>query len=56
MKIVVTAREALEEGYWAELCSVKGLNVWITSEGLTNEDDTFELTLEEAKELGLIRR
>ena len=54
MRITVTPRDALDGGYWAELCTIKGLNVWAASEGMVSEEEEIELTYEEAQELGVI--
>ena len=53
MNIIVTAGEALEMGFWERLCDLKGWNVWAVNEGLMDRDDRIELTLEEAKKLGV---
>ena len=53
MKIVVTAREIMDKLCWDEFCELKGINLWAVNEGLMDEEDTFELTEEEAKKIGL---
>lgn len=42
-------------GDWLELCEIKGYNEWIFNEGLADEDDTFYLTNEEAKQLKIVK-
>lgn len=54
MKIIITAREALDEGVWEELCDLKGINPRAINEGLMDDTSKFTLTEEEAKQLHLI--
>ena len=53
MKIKVTAGEVLDKGDWDTFCDLKGLSVYAINEGLMSSDETFELTLQEAKEVGM---
>ncbi len=55
MEVTLTARELLDNGKWEEVCDLKGINVWAINEGLMDETEEISLTLEEAKELGLIK-
>lgn len=54
MKIVITAKEALEKGIWEDLCKLKGYCVYCIKEGKMPSDEEIALTEQEAKELGLI--
>ena len=54
MKIIVTAREALDGGYWEKLCGLTGINIWAVNGNQMDEDETIELTEEQAKKLGII--
>ena len=54
MKIIITAREAIDYGCWEELCDMKYITPGAVSEGLMDEDKEIELTTEEALELRLI--
>lgn len=56
MKIVITAREALNRGVWIELCAMLGVNEWEVYEGLASDATEFDLTPEQAEKLGLIER
>ncbi len=53
MKVIVTAREALDGGYWLELCDIKGINEWVISEGLMDDSEEIELTAEEVETIGV---
>lgn len=54
MKIVVTAREVLDNGAWEQLCQDRGINVWAINEGCMDSDEQFSLTEEEAKKYGFL--
>jgi len=54
MKVIITAKEALDYGVWEELCDLKGIGAWALNEGLMDDDDKIELTLVEAEKLGLL--
>jgi len=51
----ITAREAYTLRVWVELCTLKGFNHWAVNEGLMDEDTEIKLTLEEARELGILK-
>ena len=53
MKIIITAREALEKGIWDDLCDLKGFNVWAVNEGQMDGNEEITLTEEEAQKLGI---
>lgn len=38
---------------WDELCNELGLNPWMFNEGLAGDDDTHEITIEQARRHGL---
>lgn len=44
MKIIITAREALEEGLWEDICDLKGWNVWAMNEGMMKPNKEITLT------------
>jgi len=54
VKLIITAREALDRGIWDKLCNFKGINRWAINEGLIDDDDEIVLTEGEARSLGLI--
>ena len=51
MKLIITAREALDKGVWDKLCDIKGWDVWAINEGLMDSDEEITLTDDEAREL-----
>ena len=53
MKIVVTAKEAMDKDVWQKLCDMKGLNPWCVNEG-ANQDMEIELTVAEAQVLRFV--
>ena len=46
----ITAREALENECWSELCDLKRLNHYAVAEGMDDQIE-MEITVEQAKEL-----
>lgn len=54
MKILVTAREILDNGAWQKFCDDRGINEWAINEGLMEADEQFSLTEEEAKKYGFL--
>jgi hypothetical protein len=52
MKLVLTAREALDRGIWTQLCELKGLNQYAINEGMMDDSQEIELNDAEARELG----
>ena len=50
----ITASEAMDNGVWLKLCDLKGINEWAVNEGLMDGSDEIELTIEAAKELGIL--
>ena len=55
MKITTTFGEILHAGAWSEFCDLRGINPWCMNEGLADHETETELTLEEAKKIGLLR-
>jgi len=55
LKIIITAREALDKGIWDALCDLKGIKVWAINEGMMDDTEEITLTEEEAETLGLIQ-
>lgn len=57
MKIQITVGEAQDRGKFEELCDIKGIDPWAVNEGKgLSQDKKISLELEEARELGLIKR
>lgn len=54
MRIVITAREALDKGVWLEICNLKGFSEWAINEGQMEPEEEIELSEEEARKLGLL--
>lgn len=54
MKIIITVRELVDLALWEDYCSFTGKNPYALKEGLLSPDEEVTLTIEEAKELGLI--
>lgn len=55
MTLKVTLGEMIDHGCWDEFCNVTGMNPWSLNEGRADKGDEYELTLEQAVRLGLIR-
>ncbi len=55
IKVIITAAEANDEGYWVGFCEMRGIDKWGLSEGIIDSNAEFELTLTEALELGIIK-
>lgn len=53
MKYVITAGEANERGIWDDLCEMFGINPWAMNEGLMESSYEFQLSEQQAKQLGL---
>ena len=53
MKIKITAGEIREQGCWLEFCELRGINEYAMNEGTMESTDEFELTLEEARKIGI---
>lgn len=54
MKIIITAREALDKCLWKEICNLKGISPYAINEGLMDETEEIVLTEEEAESLHLV--
>ena len=54
MKIKITFGELLDRYVWDEYCIMTGLNEWCINEGMVTRDEYAELTIEQAKQLGLV--
>lgn len=39
---------------WDLACEIKGLNPWCINEGRANQDDTIDLTADEAVKIGIM--
>lgn len=53
MKIILTAEEIQDRGFWEKFCKDRGLNKWAVSEGLMNSDTEFTFNEKEVKKYGL---
>ena len=54
MKLVITAGEALDYGWWKRICDYKGMNVYAVNEGLMDRDAKIELSQDELQKLGVL--
>lgn len=53
--MTITIKELKECGIdWSDVCRVTGGNEWAINEGLLDEDSSIELTIEEARKIGLL--
>jgi hypothetical protein len=52
--VKTTFKYILDHGDWDTFCEMKGFNPWMLNEGLANGDEPIELTMEEAKKIGII--
>jgi hypothetical protein len=50
----MTAGELIDCGKWKEFCDLNDINHYAINEGLIDEDDEFEITVEEAKSLNIL--
>ena len=55
MKIFVTARWIMDNGYWEKFCEVAGYSVWAVNEGM-DDTELLPLTEEQAIEIGILPR
>jgi hypothetical protein len=55
MKIIVTAYELIDSGYWENYCDKHGINEWSVNEGLMDSDEELVLSEEEARDYGFIK-
>ncbi len=44
MKLIITPREAMDGGYWGDLCDLMRINLWAIHEGLMGDDEKIVLT------------
>ena len=56
MKVVVTVEELIQKDVWDKFCEIYGLNPYSLNEGLVQVGESFELSLEQAVKIGLIRK
>ena len=55
MEVTLTFREMMDNcNDWDALCEDVGLNPWCMNEGLASDEDTYTLTMEQAKKHGII--
>lgn len=53
MYIAVTLKEVNSKGFWNKFCEITGVNYYCLNDG-ADENAIYKLTLEQAKECGLI--
>ena len=56
MTISISVKEAVDRGILVECMDAGGYNPWARAEGLLNDDDTIQLTEEQAISAGLIKK
>lgn len=56
MKITIhiTLRELNDNYDWNEICRILGFNPWCMSEGLATGEEEYELSEDQAREIGII--
>ena len=54
MHIQMTAGELLDKEVWEEFCAMFDINVWAINEGLMDVSEKFNLSVFQAKTLGII--
>ena len=52
MKVIVTASELIDKGYWGDYCEETGLSIWCVNEGLMDSKEEITLTDEQSKKWG----
>jgi len=55
MKMIITAGEALDYGWWSKICDLKGINEWAINEGQMDREEEIELTEKEVIQIGFAR-
>jgi hypothetical protein len=53
-QVTITAGELLNRLVWDRACAMLGLNEWVITEGRMDRTDRVTLTLDQARELGLL--
>ena len=51
----LTGMELLNNGWWVKYCELTHTNPWCINEGTASYSTEFELTVEQANELGIVR-
>ena len=57
IKIEVTFQQVMESsllGAWEDMCKKYGIDEWCISDGRAKDDDTVEITLQDAESYGII--
>jgi hypothetical protein len=58
LKVEVTFGDILDApllGSWDYICEKYGLNVWILNEGLADRKDKYEISIADARYIGIIK-
>lgn len=53
-KVLTTFGELLDKGVWDKYCDAYGLNVWCINEGQADRNEKCEITIDCAKEWGIV--
>jgi len=55
MQVKISYGELMDKCYdWNKACDIIGINPWILNEGRADRDETINITIEEAKAVGVI--
>jgi hypothetical protein len=57
VKVIVKLGDVLDAPYinaWEQMCEKYGINEWCLNEGMSDSDDTIEVSLEDAEYWGLV--
>ena len=53
ISINLTLRKILEDYDWDKYCEITGTNPWCINEGRATGDEVVELTVDQAREIGI---
>lgn len=53
MIIIMTIKELMDKDIWADVCDIRGWNVYAVNEGLLDMDEGVYLSEEEMEKLGI---
>lgn len=54
MKVIITAKELVDGGFWKEFCWMRKMDTNVLKEGAIEQDTEFFLSYQEAADIGVI--